>query len=140
MSKSTRTIPVWVNAGDKAITFNRIDGQKWDLPLFVNAPNGVREALVSRLEKNAEGKATINISWDLPITMIKRSVIQTGPNAGKSTMSVTISEEFLADWLSQLNETRRGAVKAEVRSVLDAFLAKPAPADDHVDLSTLEAF
>lgn len=137
---TNKSIPVWVNAGDKAIVFNRIDGQAWDHPLFVSAPNGVREELVKTLAKDADGKATRNITWDLPVSMVEKSFIQKGDNAGKPMMSVKITEEFLADWLSQLNVTRRGAVKPEVKTTLDNWAASIIPADDHVDLDTLESF
>ena len=138
MAVSKKVIPVWVNAADKAVTFTRIDGQAWDSPLFVTVPNGVREAIVQKLAK-VDGKATRNITWDLPVSMVQRSVIKSGANAGKPVASVRIAEEFLGEWLGQLNITSRGAVKAEVRSTLDAWLAAEE-ADDNVDLSTLESF
>jgi len=137
---TNKSIPVWVNAGDKAIVFNRIDGKTWEQPLFVSAPNGVRETLVGVLAKDADGRATNNITWDLPTSMIESGFIQKGENAGKPIKSVKITEDFLGEWLSQLNVTRRGAVKSEVKTTLDNWAASIIPADDHVDLDTLESF
>jgi len=140
MATNRKSIPVWVNAGDKAIVFNRIDGQAWEHPLFVSAPNGVRETLVTVLAKGADGKATRNITWDLPLSMVEKGFIQKGDNAGKPMASVKITEEFLGEWLSQLNITLRGAVKSEVKTTLDNWAASVIPADDHVDHDTLESF
>jgi len=130
-SKSnSRTIPVWVNAGDRAIVLSRMDGEQWELPLFFSAPNGVRAKLLQVLAKGADGKATRNISWELPTKMIERRITKTGDNAGKPYSSVTITEEFLGEWLGQLEVTVRGATSSAVQSTLDAW--NPVVANDTI--------
>jgi hypothetical protein len=119
--KNTRTVSVWVNAGEKAVTFARMDGNNWDHPLFVNVPNGVREKLLAVLAKGADGKATNNISWELPTAMIEKGFIQKGDNAGKPMASVKITEDFLGEWLTELVVTVRGAVKPSVQNTLAAW-------------------
>lgn len=134
-ASNTRTTQVWVNAGEKAVTFTRVDKKEWDKALFVSVPNGVRGALVRKLAK-VDGKATMNIKWAMPNTMLETRVTETGYNAGKEYYSVTITEEFLEEWLNQhLEVTKRGAVSPKVQSILDAW--ETVPADDNFDLSSL---
>jgi len=130
MSKSSKFVPVWVNAGEKAVVFNRVDGKEWDVPLFVNVPNGVREGIVTKLAKGADGKATRNITWEMPVALITRG---TSKKDGRPYMAISISTDpsdtksvFLGDWLSQLVVTSRGAVQPVVKSILDAWLADDA--------------
>ena len=124
------TIPVWINAGDKAITLSRCDRAEWQKPLFVNAPTGVREALVQRLAKGPDGKATRNIRWEMPESALIEQVIQSGPNMGGTCWVVkiqvapeTAGAVALDAWLQALEISRRGAVDPQVKSVLDAWLA-----------------
>jgi len=133
-ARNTRTTQVWVNAGDKAVTFNRVDGKDWDKALFVSVPNGVRGKLVQVLAK-VDGKATNNIKWAMPNEMLETRVTKAGENAGKEYYSVIITGEFLAQWLTQLDVTKRGSVTPEVQSTLDAW--NPVPADENFDLSSL---
>ena len=137
MSKSSKSVPVWVNAGEKAVVFNRVDGKEWDVPLFVNVPNGVREGIVTKLAKGADGKATRNITWEMPVALITRG---TSKKDGRPYMAISISTDpsdtksvFLGDWLSQLVITSRGAVQPVVKSILDAWLADDASDETNTD-------
>jgi hypothetical protein len=137
MSKSSKSVPVWVNAGEKAVVFNRVDGKEWDVPLFVNVPNGVREGIVTKLAKGADGKATRNITWEMPVALITRG---TSKKDGRPYMAISISTDasdtksvFLGDWLSQLVVTSRGAVQPVVKSILDAWLADDASDETNTD-------
>ena len=133
MSKVTtngRFIPVFVNAGDLAVRVARRDGADWDCPVYVNVPNGVREGIVTKLAKGADGKATRNITWEMPVALITRG---TSKKDGRPYMAISISTDpsdtksvFLGDWLSQLVVTSRGAVQPVVKSILDAWLADDA--------------
>lgn len=125
-SKTNKTIPVWVNAGEKAITFNRKDGQNWERPLFVNVPNGVRERIAKLLGKVNEAgdldftmKPTINCSFELPVKEIETTTIQRGDNAGKLVNSFTVKTEQLRNWLNQLEFSARGAISTEVNDILN---------------------
>lgn len=133
MTKSTKFIPVWVNAADKAVSFRRIDGAEWDCPLFVNVPNGVREGIVAKLAKGADGKATRNITWEMPMALIVRGNSKVD---GRPYMAITISTDpsdtksvFLGDWLSQLVVAERGTVQPVVQNLMDAWLADDASKD-----------
>lgn len=128
MSKSTKFIPVWVGAGPKAIVFNRIDGEEWDMPLFTKFPAGVREAIVEILAKTETGN-TRTIAWDMPVAMLEQAISKTD---GRPYNKIAISDEFLAEWLGQLTVADKGAVKPANASLLDSFKAKhiaPAPAE-----------
>ena len=133
MTKSTKFVPVWVNAADKAVSFRRIDGAEWDCPLFVNVPNGVREGIVTKLAKGADGKATRNITWEMPMALIVRGNSKVD---GRPYMAITISTDpsdtksvFLGDWLSQLVVAERGTVQPVVQNLMDAWLADDANKD-----------
>jgi hypothetical protein len=137
MSKSTsRFIPVFVNAGDLAVRVARRDGLDWDCPVFVNVPNGVREGLLLMLAKGADGKATNNILWDLPKAMLVSGIIAKGDNAGKPKFTVTITKDFLAEWLEQLAVVARGTVDNEVESLMGTWLAKSRPASVEMDVES----
>jgi hypothetical protein len=128
MTKSTKFIPVWVGAGPKAIVFNRIDAKEWDMPLFVNVPNGVRETIVEILAKTETGN-TRTIAWDMPVAMLEQAISKTD---GRPYNKIAISDEFLAEWLNQLVIANKGAVKPANASLLDSFKAKhlaSAPAE-----------
>ena len=135
----SKSIPVWVNAGEKAITFARRDGQNWVRPLFVNAPNGTREAILEMLCK-VDGKATRNITWEMPKTMVQTTIIQKGDNAGKMVDSISISIEFLESWLNELVVTKRGAVQSEVKDILKKWNPTIEGADDDEEDDNLEDF
>jgi len=141
----SKTISVWVNAGESKIVLNRKDGAEWSRPLFFNAPNGVREKIAiwlgkvltdengkpvlklnkitGQMEKQVDftKKATNNCEWELDPKMVETKPIQTGTNAGKMTDSITIKDENLTQWLSQLVFTKRGSIRAEVANILDKW-------------------
>lgn len=124
-----KSVSVFVNAGEKAVTFTRRDQSEWEFPLFVNVPNGVREHLVTLLNKQWDDKsgrlvATNTISWDIPAGRIERSTISKGDNAGKPMLSVTIATDSLSDWLDALEIRPRGAVRDDVAAILEAHLKK----------------
>ena len=136
MSKVTtdgRFIPVFVNAGDLAVRVARRDGADWDCPVYVNVPNGVREGILAILAKGADGKATNNITWEMPKAMLVTGIHTKGDNVGKAKLTVTITQDFLEEWLGQLTVVARGAVKPEVASAMDAFVAKHAPTVEGTD-------
>ena len=108
MTKSTKFIPVWVGAGPKAIVFNRIDGEEWDMPLFTKFPAGVREAIVEILAKTETGN-TRTIAWDMPVAMLEMAISKNSD--GRPYNKIAISDEFLAEWLNQLVIADKGAVK-----------------------------
>lgn len=119
-----KSVSVFVNAGEKAVTFTRRDLSEWEFPLFVNVPNGVREFVVELLDKQWDDNAgrlvaTNVISWDIPAGRIERSTISKGDNAGKPMLSVTIPVESLKDWLTkELVIRKKGAVSDEVADIL----------------------
>lgn len=122
-----KPVSVFVNAGDKTVTFTRRDKAEWDFPLFVNMPNGVREYILSLLNKQWQGDklvATNNVTWEIPAGRIERDTISSGANAGKPILTVTITEDGLAQWLDQLEVTARGAVRDSVKAILEADAAK----------------
>ena len=131
MTKSTKFIPVWVGAGPKAIVFNRIDGEEWDMPLFTKFPAGVREAIVEILAKTETGN-TRTIAWDMPVAMLEQAISKNSD--GRPYNKIAISDEFLAEWLNQLVIADKGAVKPANASLLDSFKAKHiAPAEMGTD-------
>lgn len=126
--KSQRTIGVFIGAGEKSIKLARKDNTEWEFPLFVNAPNGTREHIVDLLDKGAREDGTFGnrkvISWDMPASMLERSVIKTGENAGKTCFTVTITLDSLTDWLNSLDVRRKGAVLEQAKNAFDAHKAK----------------
>ena len=153
-TKSNKTYDVWVNAGPDAVVFNRKDQQEWTRPLFVNLPNGVREKIAIKLGKvltDADGKPVLklnkttgqmeqqpdfskkainNCSFVLEWKLTESAVIEKGQNAGKSYDKFVVKTEGLGQFLSQLTFARRGAVSAEVKSVLDSWEPEILGADD----------
>jgi hypothetical protein len=118
-SANRKTVKVFVNAGEKAISFSRTDGKGWDFPLFVTAPNGVREHLITEvLRKGADGKATNTVTFLVAEQDVEQVFAQTGPNAGKPYFRFTISEDNLADWLDSLDVRARGTASSSVLSIL----------------------
>lgn len=141
-SKSTKTIPVWMGAGKNAVSVNRCDNQEWEHPLFVNAPAGFREDfLIPLLKKDENGVNTQTVRWEMPVSMIKRSIIKSGEHAGEPCFSVTIKDdENFESFCEMLAATARpkGFVEPKRRAMFNRILANLP--DDTVDLSTLESF
>lgn len=124
-------IKVWVNAGDKAVTFARIDGTEWARPLFVNVPTGGRETILVALAKGADGKARRNITWNVPTDAIREHTTKTG-----DIVDIISLVDIWDTFLSQVEVTNRGAVSPEVKAANNAFLAN-LPA---IEASEPEAF
>jgi hypothetical protein len=127
-TKSKKPIPVWVNAGETRVVFNRKDGNEWARPLYVNLPNGVREHIAKLLGKTDQNgmldwslKAKNNCSFALNWADVEAKTIKSGEHAGKIVDSFTIQIEQLNEWLNQLEFTRRGAVSTDVKDILAGF-------------------
>ena len=68
--------------------------------------------------------------------MLVSGIIAKGDNAGKPKFTVTITKDFLAEWLEQLTVVARGTVDTEVESVMGAWLAKSRPASVEMDVES----
>lgn len=121
-------IKVWVNAGDKAVTFARVDGTEWARPLFVNVPAGGRETILAALAKGGDGKARRNITWNVPTDAIREHTTKAGDTVDVISL-VDIWEKFL----SQLEVTNRGQVAPENKAANSAFLASLPAIPDNAD-------
>lgn len=124
--KPSKPVKCFVNAGDKAVTLTRCDGEEWIIPMFVSVPVGVREAIIEMLEKrpNAEGKmtATKNITWVVAPEAISISHIKSGDNTGKPVFVVKITDDGLEKWLSEFEITKRGQASAKTAAILAKWL------------------
>jgi hypothetical protein len=127
------TIPVFINAADKAISLARRDGRAWEAPIFVNAPTGVREWVVGQLAK-VDGKATQVITWDMPADSLVEDTIKSGPNQGTKMFVLTLAVDpapgaiQLKEWVHALDIRKRGTVDPAVASILGERPAPAAPA------------
>lgn len=133
--KPSKPVKCFVNAGEKAITLSRCDGEDWIIPMFVSVPVGVREAIVEMLEKrpNSEGKmtATKNITWTVTPEAISISSIKSGDNAGKPVFIVKITDDGLEKWLSEFEITTRGQASPKTAAILAKWLeGKETPKKD----------
>lgn len=133
MSENT-SIPVYVGAGPKAISFNRVDGVEWPMPLYVKAPAGVREELLATLAKGANGNNRRVIRWSMPLEMLED---RTSSRTGQPYWRVSIGEDFLPTWLSELEvsvkDTPTPATRealADFRSCLPDLPEEPVADDD----------
>ena len=119
------SVPVFVNAGDQSITLKRRDGVECP-PIYVNAPTGVREWVVARLDK-VDGKATQVITWNLPESLLIQDEIKSGPKKGQAILVLKVEAEeapgavALRAFISSLDVRERGAVSPEVASILAEF-------------------
>ena len=119
------SVPVFVNAGDQSITLKRRDGVE-SPPIYVNAPAGVREWVVARLDK-VDGKATQVITWNLPESLLIQDEIKSGPKKGQAILVLKVEADeapgavALRAFISSLDVRERGAVSPEVASILAEF-------------------
>jgi hypothetical protein len=124
----TEIIEVFVNAADKGVVFNRTDGEDFDLPVFVNVPLGVREFIVDLLAKDASGKASNVIRWNLPKSSLVDHTIKDGEHKGKTVKAFKVTPEQTEEWLDALVEgcVPRGTPSPVVVSAIEAARAKAA--------------
>jgi hypothetical protein len=123
-----QTIEVFVNAADKGVVFNRTDREEFPLPLLVTVPLGVREFIVDLLAKDASGKASNVIRWNLPVDAVEEYVIKDGENKGKPCLTFKVTPEQTEEWLNALVEgcVPRGTPAPIVVSAIERARAKAA--------------
>lgn len=142
MATTTQTRSCWVNAGERAVVFNPIDGKGWNHPVFVNASNELRIALLNAMAPTNDAPK----GYTLSVEVSKSELTRTKTSKGEPAFKFDASD--LDGFLRRVLPTRRvkGSLNDDRKSTCENVLAEygiavnwefsPAPRESNQTNST----
>ena len=119
-TNATQTRTCWVNAGNKAVVFNPIDGKGWTHPVFVNASAELRVFLLNALAPTAEAPK----GYTLTVEISKSELVRTKTSKGETAFKFDIADD--SAFVKRVWATRRvkGSMNEDRKSALDSLASE----------------